>query len=201
MRGYPPSGVLCPPTPLHGGGPAAVGGGDVSSALSPAVDRTRAAYPVPVDLDVPEDADRARYRAGLRRVLDEASPAVARRLGLIRDAATARTDGVIIDVFPDQEGDGTFAVWARFDGADSFALDRRLGDERQLFAVVHGERGWEPAVPARPGSWSDAEFEDVLLATVVEWIDALVPADAARLYWEATVPGGTQDHHPLGPSR
>ncbi|MGW1217191.1 DUF6389 family protein [Streptomyces californicus] len=130
-----------------------------------------------MELDVPEDADRARYRAGLRRVLDEASPAVARRLGLFRDAATARTDGVIIDVFPDQ------------------------GDERQLFAVVHGERGWEPAVPARPGSWSDADFEDVLLATVVEWIDALVPADAARLYWEATVPGGTQDHHPLGPSR
>ncbi|MFE9456465.1 DUF6389 family protein [Streptomyces californicus] len=154
-----------------------------------------------MELDIPEDADRTEYRAGLGRVLDEASPAVARRLGRIRDAATARTDGVIIDVFPGQEGDGAFAVWARFDGADSFVLDRLLGDERRLFAVVHGDHGWEPAVPARPGSWPDAEFEDVLFAAVVEWIDALVPADAAQLSWEITVPGGTHDHHPVGPSR
>ncbi|CAM5481648.1 hypothetical protein SCALM49S_06417 [Streptomyces californicus] len=109
---------------------------------------------------------------------------------------------MIIDVFPDQEGDGTFAVWALFDGADSFALDRRLGDERQLFAVVHGERGWEPAVPARPGILvrTRVEYEDVQVAHgSLAWIEAGGPADAAHRTGEATVPGGTQDHHPLGP--
>ncbi|MGW3215027.1 DUF6389 family protein [Streptomyces parvus] len=63
-----------------------------------------------------QDADTATYRSGLRRVLDAASPSVVRRLERVRDAATVRTDGVTIDVFPDQEGDGTFAVWARFRG-------------------------------------------------------------------------------------
>lgn len=148
-----------------------------------------------------QDADTATYRSELRRVLDAASPSVVRRLQKIRDAATAQTDGVTIDVFPDQEGDGTFAVWARFSGADSFALDRRLGDERQLFTVIWAEHGWEPAVPERPPSWSTARFEDVLLGTVVEWIDPLVPTGAAHLRWEVTTPDGTQDCHPVGPGR
>ncbi|WP_432005514.1 DUF6389 family protein [Streptomyces parvus] len=148
-----------------------------------------------------QEADTAAYRAGLRRVLDVASPSVARRLEALRDSATARTDGVTIDVFPDQEGDGTFAVWARFSGADSFTLDRLVGDERQLFTVVWAEHGWEPAVPERPASWSTARFEDVLFGVVVEWIDPLVPPDAAHLRWEVTTPDGTRGFHPVGPGR
>ncbi|TYR64074.1 hypothetical protein FY004_13465 [Streptomyces parvus] len=148
-----------------------------------------------------QDADTATYRSGLRRVLDAASPSVVRRLERVRDAATVRTEGVTIDVFPDQEGDGTFAVWARFRGADSFALDRLIGDDRQLFTVVWAEHGWEPAVPERPGAWSTSRFEDVLFATVVEWIDPLIPRDAVHLRWEVTAPDGTQDCHPVGPGR
>ncbi|WP_145501775.1 DUF6389 family protein [Streptomyces sp. CFMR 7] len=148
-----------------------------------------------------DDAETARYRAELRRVLDMASTTVARRLEAVRDAATARTDGVVVDVFPDQDGEGTFAVWARFEGADSFELDRRLGEERQLFAVVRTGTGWEPPVPERPASWSAALLENVLFDVVTEWIDGLVPADATALFWEVTTPDGTQDHRPVGPSR
>ncbi|MBK3561775.1 hypothetical protein JHN55_35640 [Streptomyces sp. MBT56] len=154
-----------------------------------------------VQRDGHHDADIASYRSELRRVLEVASPSVVRRLEAVRDAATVRTDGVTIDVFPDQEGDGTFAVWARFRGADSFALDRLIGDERQLFTVVWAEHGWEPPVPERPGTWSTARFEDVLLATVVEWIDPLIPPGAVHLHWEVTAPDGTQDCHPVGPGR
>ncbi len=154
-----------------------------------------------VQRDGYRDADSATYRSELRRVLDAASPSVVRRLEAVRDAATVRTDGVTIDVFPDQEGDGTFALWARFRGADSFALDRLIGDERQLFTVVWAEHGWEPAVPERPGAWSAARFEDILFAAVVEWIDPLIPPDAVHLQWEVTTPDGTQDSHPVGPGR
>ncbi|WP_240646741.1 MULTISPECIES: DUF6389 family protein [Streptomyces] len=49
-----------------------------------------------------QDADTATYRSDLGRALDAASPSAARRLEALRDAATARTDGVSIDVFPDQ---------------------------------------------------------------------------------------------------
>ncbi|MEV7642475.1 DUF6389 family protein [Streptomyces rubiginosohelvolus] len=76
-----------------------------------------------------------------------------------------------------------------------------MGDERQLFTVVWAEHSWEPAVPERPGAWSTARFEDVLFATVVEWIDPLIPPDAVHLQWEVTAPDGTQDCHPVGPGR
>ncbi|MEV7642474.1 DUF6389 family protein [Streptomyces rubiginosohelvolus] len=61
-----------------------------------------------------------------------------RRLEVVRDAATVRTDGVTIDVFPDPEGDGTFAVWARFRG--SGLLRPRPADRRRASAL-HGRLG------------------------------------------------------------
>ncbi|WP_337192388.1 DUF6389 family protein [Streptomyces sp. YIM 132580] len=156
-------------------------------------------------MEPPQDhqkaTDASRYRAELRRVLDTVSPDVARRLAAIRDTATERTDGVVIDVFPDQDGEGTFAVWARFEGSDAFALDRRLGDDRQLLAVVHSETGWTPPVPDRPASWSAARLGDVLFDVVAEWIDALVPPDGTGLSWEVTAPDGTQERRPVGPGR
>ncbi|MFI9056830.1 MULTISPECIES: DUF6389 family protein [Streptomyces] len=103
--------------------------------------------------------------------------------------------------FPDQEGHGTFAVWARFSGADSFALDRQIGDERELFKVVWTDNGLEPAVPQPPSSWSTLHLEDVLFDTVAEWLDLLIPPDATDLQWEVTTPDGTQDHRQVGPSR
>ncbi|WP_406145171.1 DUF6389 family protein [Streptomyces anulatus] len=147
------------------------------------------------------DGHQDRYRAELRLVLDTISPSVVRRLEVIRDIATAGTDGVTIDVFPDQEGHGTFAVWARFSGADSFALDRQIGDERELFKVVWTDNGLEPAVPQPPASWSTLHLEDVLFDTVAEWLDLLIPPDATDLQWEVTTPDGTQDHRQVGPSR
>ncbi|MER8193485.1 DUF6389 family protein [Streptomyces microflavus] len=154
-----------------------------------------------MESDGHQDADGARYRAELGRVLDTSSPSVVRRLEAIRDIATAGTDEVTIDVFPDQEGHGTFAVWARFSGEGSFALDRQIGDERELFKVVWTEDGWEPAVPAPPASWSTLHFENVLFDIVAEWIDLLIPPDSTDLQWEVTTPDGTQGHRPVGPSR
>lgn len=124
----------------------------MSGVSSSVVGRTALpSYPEPVEplQEHRRATDASRYRAELRRVLDTASPDVARRLAAIRDSATERTDGVVMDVFPDQDGEGTFAVWARFEGGDAFALDRRLGDERQLLAVVRSEHGWTP--PYRTG--------------------------------------------------
>ncbi len=54
---------------------------------------------------------------------------------------------LVIDVFPDQDGEGTFDVWARFDGPDSIALNAPVDAHRHLFGVVHTEDGVEPDVP------------------------------------------------------
>lgn len=139
------------------------------------------------------------YRAALRAVLDSASQSTADRLSMLHRAATTGADGVRIDVFLDQDAEGPFGVWARFEGADSFNLDRQLGDERELFGVIWGEEGWEPPVPSRPAGWSREQLEDAIVEVVAEWIDPLIPTGTPDLRWEVVTPDGATDPIPVGP--
>ncbi|MDV8005911.1 DUF6389 family protein [Rhodococcus sp. IEGM 1318] len=141
----------------------------------------------------------AEYRDELRSVLDTASAVVSGRLSAIHNAATPRTEGIVIDVSLDQDGEGTFGVWARFEGPDAFSLNQQVGDERELFGVIWGEEGWEPPVPHRPREWSHAALEEVIVGVVAEWIGALVPPTASELRWEVTTPDGATDPIPVGP--
>lgn len=127
------------------------------------------------------------------------SQLTAARLSAIHRAASAGADGVLIDVFLEQDAEGPFGVWARFDGPDSFSLDRRLGDERELFSVIWGEEGWEPPVPARPAGWSRAQLEGTIVDVVAEWIDPLIPAGAPDVWWEVVTPDGATDPIAVGP--
>ncbi|WP_407360360.1 DUF6389 family protein [Microbacterium sp. LBN7] len=138
------------------------------------------------------------YRDALRAVLDQASKSTAARLSVLHRAATAGVDGVLIDVFVDQDAEGPFGVWARFEGADSFGLDRQLGDERELLGVIWGEEGWEPAVPSRPREWSRAQLEDAIVEVVAEWIDPLIPLGTPDLRWEVVTPDGATDPIQVG---
>ena len=132
------------------------------------------------------------YRAQLTRILSASSEVVAAKLVRFQEEAT---DGITIDVFVGQDGEGPFDVWARFEGADAFALDRRFDDERHLFGVVWSEDGWDPDVPARPRGWTWEELEAAIFDAVAAWLDPLVPA---RVGWELTSVDGTQDARPLG---
>lgn len=143
------------------------------------------------------DVDRD-FRRQLRTVLDAESATVRDRLGLIHDAVTDRTDGIAIDVFTDEDASGTFDVWARFAGVDSFELDRKLDDIRCLFGVVWGEEGWEPDVPSKPRAWSRDELEHAIFETVVEWIDPLMPRGAPAVRWEIALADGADEPRPLG---
>jgi len=143
----------------------------------------------------------AEYRDALRAVLDSVSPSTAVRLSVLHRAATAGADGVLIDVFLDQDAEGPFGVWARFEGADSFSLDRQLGDGRELFSVIWGEEGWEPPVPSRPAGWSREQLEDAIVQAVAEWIDPLIPRGTPVLRWEVVTPDGATDPIPVGPDR
>lgn len=132
------------------------------------------------------------YRARLARILASSSDNVAGKLRRFRDAAT---DAIVIDLFVEQDGEGPFDVWARFEGPDAFALDRRFDDERQLFGVVWGELGWEPDVPPRPQGWTWDELEKAVFETVAEWIEPLLPA--GDLVWELTSVDGASEPRPL----
>ncbi|MDJ0113817.1 DUF6389 family protein, partial [Rhodococcus erythropolis] len=110
-------------------------------------------------------------------VLDTASGVVSDRLAAIHNGATPRTEGIVIDVSLDQDGEGTFGVWARYEGPDAFSLNQQIGDERAIRRDL-GEEGWEPPVPHRPRKWSRVELEKVIVGVVAKWIDGLIPSTA-----------------------
>ncbi|KFU77717.1 hypothetical protein SAMN04489729_0895 [Amycolatopsis lurida] len=113
--------------------------------------------------------DQDEYRRRLRDVLGAHSEDVATRLRAIVEAIGENVESLQIEVFPDQDGEGTFDVWARFEGPDSYVLNKPIDDHRHLFGVVHHETGWEPDVPPLPHGIS----ADVLVDTVAEWIDSV----------------------------
>ncbi|MFD2467688.1 DUF6389 family protein [Amycolatopsis silviterrae] len=135
--------------------------------------------------------DTGEYRAAVTGILGSASHETAARLEKFRAAARAEgteIDGIVIDVFVDQDGEGPFDVWARFDGRDAFVLDRRFDDARHLFGVVWGEAAWEPAVPPRPRSWTRDDLEAAVVDVVTRWIEPLLPAGEPEEFWRIGPP-------------
>ena len=141
----------------------------------------------------------AEYRDALRRVLESMTAVAAARLATLAEAATARTEGVTITVFVEQDAEGPFAVWLNYEGPDSFTLNQRFGHERELFGVTWTEDGWEPDVPPRPRGWSHADLEEAVLDTVAEWIAPMIPTTDVDLHWEVVTPDGALDPRPVGP--
>lgn len=133
------------------------------------------------------------YADELRPVLAELGAETAARLErfwLAAEVAGGGVDAILVDVFVDQDGEGPFDVWARFDGDDAFALDRRFDDERHLFGVTWSEHGWEPDVPGRPVGWTREDLERAVLDAVAEWLSPLIPAASPDGFWQIGTPDG-----------
>lgn len=134
------------------------------------------------------------YTDSLRAVLSTTDDDVRRRLALIADAADdGAIDVVVLDVFVDDDAEGPFDVWARFEGESVFVTQQRLGDERQLVDVVWSEHGWTPAVPARPSDWSRSDLLAAIIDVVATWLAPLLPASAAARSWSLETPDGETD--------
>ncbi|RVW08907.1 hypothetical protein EGT67_15515 [Prescottella agglutinans] len=115
---------------------------------------------------------RAEYISELGTVLDRHSNAAAEKISAILDNCPAEATALAFDVFPDQDGEGTFDVWARLDGPDHFALNKPVDDHRHVFGIVHTEDGLEPEVPL----WSrSAPFcvQDAIVDAAATWIGEL----------------------------
>jgi hypothetical protein len=133
------------------------------------------------------------YANELEPILATRTAEALRRLARFRLAAEEAGDGIegiAIDVFVDQDGEGPFDVWARFEGSGAFALDRRFDEERHLFGVEWGEEGWEPGVPARPGGWTRDVFVHAVLVMVAEWLSPLIPLRSPEGFWRIRTPNG-----------
>ncbi len=84
--------------------------------------------------------DAESYARTLRTVLDTESERVAAALGDLHRAAVEAENGVeaiLIDVFVDQDGEGPFDVWARFEGL----TPSRWTDVLMSSAICSGSSG------------------------------------------------------------
>lgn len=152
---------------------------------APLTEREKSPYPGGMDAQDYADA--------LRPLLAAHTDDAAARLERFHRAAVeagAGIDAVLIDVFVDQDAEGPFDVWARFEGRDAFLLDRRFDDDRHLFGVEWGEDGWEPDVPPRPRGWIRDDLERAALDAVVEWLSPRIPPGAPDGFWRIGIPGG-----------
>ncbi|MBU2694376.1 DUF6389 family protein [Pimelobacter sp. 30-1] len=121
--------------------------------------------------------DRDAYLPALRRILDTRTADVTARLRRVAEVAAgpdgAGVQGIVVDVFPDQDGEGTFDVWVRFEGPDFFALNKPIDDVRHLFGVVHTEDGLEPEVPEPYGGGTAFDPGEAIVEVVTAWIEEI----------------------------
>ncbi|MFC9516865.1 DUF6389 family protein [Nocardiaceae bacterium NPDC056970] len=129
--------------------------------------------------------DRDEYLSTLAAVLDRHTDAAAAKLTAILDALPAEATELCIDVFPDQDGEGTFDIWVRLEGPDYFALNKPIDAHRHLFGIVYTEDGVEPDVPLMS---RNAPFvvEDAVVDAAANWLTELwsrVGAPHSPLPW------------------
>lgn len=106
--------------------------------------------------------DRSIYKFGRHPLLAEQSQSpclsghlgsAANRLSQIIKHLPAKTCSIDVNVFPDQDGEGTFTIRVGLDGPDLYVLNKAIDEWADLFDVRHTSTGLEPPVPlVEPGA-------------------------------------------------
>ncbi|MCH8045674.1 MAG: hypothetical protein IID44_18340 [Planctomycetes bacterium] len=117
--------------------------------------------------------DELEYRTILSQVLSaHLEPAVRQLTGVLRNLP-AKTRGIDIEVFPDQDGEGTFSVRVGLDGPDLYVLNKAIDEWADLFCVRHTEKGLEPPVPLMEPGAESFEVNDIVVDCAAEWVQAV----------------------------
>lgn len=140
--------------------------------------------------------------AYLRSLIEAINPereAVRERLLAVAAAATPAISAIAIDLFVDQDAEGPFDAWARYEGPGGTELNLLVGDARHVFGVNWGELSWEPDVPPRPIGWSREDLEAALFTGFGDWLSELIPSPTTHgILWELHLPdSGAEPRHIL----
>ncbi|MEV8028835.1 DUF6389 family protein [Cellulosimicrobium funkei] len=144
--------------------------------------------------------DAATHARLVRAHLDAATPEAVRRLRAVVDALPDRAEEIVVTVFPDQDGEGTFDVVVSLDGPDAVVLDRAIAPHPTLFEVVHGEDGPVPDVPLVAPGREPYDARDVVIDTAADWVVEVWDA-AARQVARAGRGGGARRLRPVRAAR
>ena len=112
------------------------------------------------------------YQDALRRALQEHTDAALQKLTGMFSRLPEKAREIQFGIFPDQGGEGTFSVMIGLEGPDLYVLNKAIDGYRDLFDVVHGEDGLEPAVPMFS---SEPPFcvQDVIADVAAAWVETL----------------------------
>jgi hypothetical protein len=117
--------------------------------------------------------DELEYRSILQGVLADHTEFAATQLGSILDHLPQMTRAIEIEVFPDQDGEGTFSVRVGLDGPDLYVLNKAIGEWAELFSVRHTEHGLEPSVPLMDPFEESFQVNDAVVDCAAEWLQGV----------------------------
>lgn len=113
------------------------------------------------------------YQVELSRVLHQQSEAATIRIRALISELPAKAKSLTFEVFPDQDGEGTFAIQGVLDGPDLYVLNKAIRDRAGIVNVVHTPEGLSPPVPLLDPESTDFSVNDVLVDCVAKWLQSV----------------------------
>ena len=113
------------------------------------------------------------YKTELMQILNEHSESVILKLNKVLNIIPKNAQSIELQIFPDQDGEGTFGVQFSLLGKDLYVLNKSIKEYANIFDVIHTSSGLNPNVPLMDPFDVEFEVNDVLTDTVAEWLERI----------------------------
>ncbi len=113
------------------------------------------------------------YSAELLKILRSRSEQAINTLRAVDEILPDKVSGIMLGVHPSQEPDGMFGVLVHLEGPDLFVLNKVIDAHRYLFDVKFVDGQLIPQVPMFDPFDTDFEVNDVIVDTVLLWLEEI----------------------------
>jgi len=113
------------------------------------------------------------YKIELLKILNENSESIIIKLNKVLKIIPKNTQEIELQIFPDQDGEGTFSIQFSLLGKDLYVLNKSIKEYATIFDVIHTPSGLNPNVPLMDPFDTEFEVNDVLVDIVAEWIEKI----------------------------
>lgn len=112
----------------------------------------------------------AEFQRQLLNELDKHETDVIDRINLLLENIPSNSKSLDLGIFPSQDGDGMFSIYASVDGPNLFVLIKSLEKYASIFAPKHTANGIIPFIPNVDRRMVDFEVNDVVVDCVAKWL-------------------------------
>lgn len=122
------------------------------------------------------------YSSQLINSIDSHKDPVLERISKLLSVIPEKATGLDITIFPSQDWDGTFNIYANIEGPDLFVLQKNIEEYASIFSIKHTENGIEPKVPYLEPNRQAFEVNEVLTNSIGKWLfDILKEVDLSKV--------------------